>query len=149
MIKRDPQEIADFFGCEVLVNPFSEAAILNADDESGYCIGNLKKGTVVSCKNYDRATMNVIFEPQRKQRNPDNKDGSYYQDSENSDNKHQSEVHMHKEYVLLGEFSPSELCVKVNEYLGRGFKLYGKPWTGPDCGSCGYIHYQAMVRGLE
>ena len=149
MIKRDPQEITDFFGCEVLVNPFSETANLYADGDSGYCIGYLKKHTVVSCENHDKTT--IIFEPQRKQENSENKNRPCYQDFTDSDNNapHQSEVHTHREYVLLGEFSPSELCVKVSEYLEKGFKLYGYPWTGPDCGRCGYIHYQAMVRGLE
>ena len=60
---------------------------------------------------------------------------------------HQSEVFIGERYVLLGEFQPSSLMQKVEDYLNKGFKLYGNPWTGPDS-NYGYIHYQAMVRGL-
>ena len=149
MIKRDPQEIADFFECKVQVNQCTNNVFLwdSSGDIRG-CVGCLEHQIVHKS---NMADGKLTYEPQKKHENSDNKDGSYYQDFADSDNNapHQSEVHTHREYVLLGEFSPSELCVKVSEYLEKGFKLYGYPWTGPDCGRCGYIHYQAMVRGLE
>lgn len=154
MIKRDPQEIADFFGGYVAqecitgdFRIFSEKPVLLSDDEfhveNVWCTPGKP-----NCKEIfiDKAFINIpenhnfcmCYEPQGKS-----------EENHNNTAPHQSEVHTHREYVLLGEFSPSELCVKVSEYLEKGFKLYGYPWTGPDCGRCGYIHYQAMVRGLE
>ena len=156
MIKRDPQEIADFFGVYVAQDNdesgiwnifFNRPVLINGYwfDESE---GKLYSGTYITAlvsvpEDHDYHT---IYEPQTKDAIEVFK--SIQERGKNSA-PHQSEVHTHREYVLLGEFSPSELCVKVSEYLEKGFKLYGYPWTGPDCGRCGYIHYQAMVRGLE
>ena len=145
MIKHNPQEIADFFGCKVQVNPYTFSAHLwDANDEIKECVGILKHQIVFKS---NMADGKLTYDPQEKQ---ENKDGPCYQDSENSDNNapHQSEVYIEAHYVLLGEFQPDTLMQKVEEYLNKGFKLYGNPWTGPDTGSYGYIHYQAMVRDV-
>lgn len=145
MIKRSPQEIADFFGCKVQVNPYTFSANLwDANDEIKEGLGYLNHKLIHMSNTADD---NLTYEPQEKQENSGNKDGSYYQDSENSENKHQSEVHIGARYVLLGEFNPYELMRKIDELLNDGFKLYGNPFVGPET-SYGYIHYQAMVRGL-
>lgn len=155
MIKRDPQEIADFFGCKVQVNPYTFSAHLwDANDEIKESVGYLNH-QLMHMSNMDDDKFR--YEPQEKQggqeetlSNSDNKNGSYYQNFEDSDNNapHQSEVYIEDHYVLLGEFQPDTLMQKVEEYLNKGFKLYGNPWTGPDTRSYGYIHYQAMVRGI-
>ena len=148
MIKRDPQEIADFFGCKVLVNPFSEAANLNADDDSGYCIGYLKKHTVVSCENHDKTT--IIFEPQRKQRNSENKNNSCSQDYTDSDNNapHQSEVHTHREYCVIKNETPVGLSKQATKLIDKGYNPVGGIAIGYEYGACPRQYfYQAMVRG--
>ena len=148
MIKRVPQEIADFFGCKVKVNPYTyNVDLWDTNNDIKECVGYMKHHLVLTS---NMADGKLTYEPQEKQENSDNKDGSYYQDSENSDNNapHQSEVYIEDHYVLLGEFQPDILMQKVEEYLNKGFKLYGNPWTGPDTRSYGYIHYQAMVRGI-
>lgn len=61
---------------------------------------------------------------------------------------HQSEVHIGERYVLLSASDPKVLMQKVEDYLSKGFRLYGNPWTGPDEGHCSNLHYQAMVRGI-
>ena len=146
MIKRDPQEIADFFGCKVNVNPYTyNVDLWDTNNDIKECVGYMKHHLVLTS---NMADGKLTYEPQGNSLNSENKDGPYYQDSENSDNKHQSEVYIEAHYVLLGEFQPDTLMQKVEEYLNKGFKLYGNPWTGPDTGSYGYIHYQAMVRGV-
>ena len=190
MIKRTPQEIADFTGCYV------------AQDFDGSWMAYETKPTMNKYKKHwtlkdgvgamliiHRNMLDIpedhhwtkLYEP-----HPDNKSGAYYQKTPESDNKkdpidvfmdiqsrrnitresedinaesgenrqkpdlcpHQSEVFIHQEYVLLGEFQSNILMEKVNELLKDGFKLYGNPWTGPDVEDYGYIHYQAMVRGV-
>lgn len=156
MIKRDPQEIADFFGCEVQVHPYTNSVNLwapNGGIKEG--LGYLKHKLIHRSNTADDK---LTYKPQETQENSEgnspnseNKGGPCYQDFADSDNyaPHQSEVYIEARYVLLGEFHPGTLMQKVEEYLNKGFKLYGNPWTGPDTGSAGYIHYQAMVRGLE
>lgn len=95
MIKRDPQEIADFFGCEVQVHPYTNSVNLwdpNGDIKEG--LGYLNHKLIHMSNTADDK---LTYEPQEKQENSGNKDGSYYQDSENSDNKHQCEVYANKE----------------------------------------------------
>lgn len=150
MVRHSPQEVADFFGVYVAQdnegkwwNLFSDKPQL----ESNCWYAELGDGGVdygIDITDFINAPANhdwrTLYEPHTYETTHEKRMDSA---------PHQSEVHTHREYVLLGEFSPSELCVKVSEYLEKGFKLYGYPWTGPDCGRCGYIHYQAMVRGLE
>ena len=61
---------------------------------------------------------------------------------------HQSEVHVHREYVLLAEFSINNLELKVNEYLGKGYTLYGNLLSEADWNGDNYRLIQAMVRGI-
>lgn len=148
MIKRDPQEIADFFGCKVKVNPYTyNVDLWDTNNDIKECVGYMKHHLVLTS---NMANGKLKYEPQGNSLNSENKDGPCYQDFADSDNNapHQSEVYIEDHYVLLGEFQPDILMQKVEEYLNKGFKLYGNPWTGPDTRSYGYIHYQAMVRGI-
>ena len=153
MIKRTPQEIADFFGCYVFQSGEEIKSWLISRDKPTrrehawaytWNIDIIVIGEEFVSVPADH-DWTKLYEP--RPLDSDNKDSSYYQKTADSDNKHQSEVHVEKEYVLLGEFHPGTLMQKVDELLKDGFRLYGNPWTGPDS-SCGYIHYQAMVRGV-
>ena len=151
MIKHTPQEIADFFGCYVakrnnlsLWTLYSEKPALKGGgwEAPSFTIkGDLHSSLVNVPADHDWMH---LYEP-----NPDNKSDGCYADKADSDNKPNrlGEVYTHKEYVLLCEFQPGPLMQKVNELLQDGFRLYGNPWTGPDS-NYGYIHYQAMVRGV-
>ena len=162
MIKRDPQEVADFLGVYVAQDEDGDWYIFCEKPElNNSC--NVWSGGWYMLLNPDIIAIpkahnwRLLYEPQGKQEksegnslNSGKKDGSCYQDFADSDNNapHQSEVYVGERYVLLGEFNPDTLMQKVQEYLNKGYMLYGNPWTGPDTGSYGYIHYQAMVRGL-
>ena len=163
MIKRTPQEIADFFGCYVFEaetegdfyvtkqRPIKDCDcyVIRAGDEA---LGISSEFIRLTIGHYQSR----LYEPHGKEGkteedfpNPDNKSNACYEDQADSDNKPNrlGEVYTHKEYVLLCEFQPGPLMQKVNELLQDGFRLYGNPWTGPDS-NYGYIHYQAMVRGV-
>ena len=154
MTKRSPQEIADFFGCYVVqdgddvgryFHAFSERPTLTTDED--FRIRNVwcTPGKL-DCVNWfisiecvevpEGHDYHILYEPRmQKPEKPDHAS-------------HQSEVHIGERYVLLGEFQPGALMQKVDEYLDKGYRLYGNPWTGPDSINYGYIHYQAMVRGV-
>ena len=139
MNKRTPQEWADITGCYVVrdrgrgcFDLYEEKPEINTKEgwweDTGGNVGCLPRGAVdVDLDTHDWTT---LYEPRKADNAP-----------------HQSEVFIGERYVLLGEFQPSSLMQKVEDYLNKGFKLYGNPWTGPDS-NYGYIHYQAMVRGL-
>ena len=143
MIKRTPQEIADFFGCYVAQDgignfkAYSEKPEFVLEDErygvrNVWVMANKPEGVFEYITNLVDAPkyhdFHILYEPHLPDSAP-----------------HQSEVYTHREYVLLAEFDPSLLVSKVNEYLDKGYTLYGNPWTGPN-DSYGYLHYQAMLR---
>ena len=150
MIKRTPQEIADFFGCYVFQGHDRDSFYMtkgkpgwNGADFTLHCDGMLSlidKSVVDIPADHD---WTHLYEPQKKDPIEVFKDIQSRKESA----PHQIEVHVEKEYVLLGEFQPDTLMQKVDELLKEGFRLYGNPWTGPDS-NYGYIHYQAMVRGV-
>lgn len=146
MKKRHPQEIADFFQCYV------------AQDGTGHFQMYSEKPTFIM-EDQDFGVENVwcmVGKPQGRTEYitsfvdiPEDHDfHTLYEPSKPKDKApHQSDVHLGDRYVLLGEFQPSDLMRNVEQHLNMGFKLYGNPFVGPDT-SYGYIHYQAMVRGL-
>ena len=163
MIKRTPQEIADFYGCYVAQDKsgdwylYEKAPVADLSEaiwrDGGRSAETPHEAFMAVPENHD---WTKLYEPQGNQGkteedfpNPDNKSNACYEDQADSDNKPNrlGEVYTHKEYVLLCEFQPGPLMQKVNELLQDGFRLYGNPWTGPDS-NYGYIHYQAMVRGV-
>lgn len=157
MRKRTPQEIADFFGCYVARDVDRRWHIFKEKPELklGYYRKEntfIKNGIylnpeLINADNvYDKV---ILYEPQ-KTISPESTVINEKSDENCQKDDlcpHQSEVHIGDRYVLLGEFHPSELMQKVEEYLNDGFKLYGNPFVGPDT-NYGYIHYQAMVRGV-
>ena len=144
MIKRSPQEIADF----------CQGYVFNSCSASSWVVTPDKPKIVNGEWTWDHDSILWFTLPVYTLDVPVNHHWTHlyepnYQKPTDSDNKpdHLGEVYTHKEYVLLGEFQPNVLAQKVNELLQDGFRLYGNPWTGPDS-SYGYIHYQAMVRGV-
>lgn len=74
MIKRrGPQEIADFFGCKVRVNPYTyNTDLWDANDEIKGCVGYLNH-QLIHMSNMDDDKF--MYEPQKKQENSGNKGG--------------------------------------------------------------------------
>lgn len=152
MIKRDPQEIADFFGCKVQVNPYTNNTDLwDSNGDIRDCVGYLDHQIVLKS---NMADGNSTYEPKEKQEksegnspNSENKNCPCYQDFTDSDNNapHQSEVHTHREYFVV-EAGLDELASHfekiIHEMLNEGWKLQG--------GICvdNARYYQAMVRGV-
>lgn len=138
MNQHTPQEWADITGCYVVRDQLRERFTLFKNkpeinhEEGLWCqVGDWGELPVEAVpKEFKALDWTILYEPRKADNAP-----------------HQSEVFIGERYVLLGEFQPSSLMQKVEDYLNKGFKLYGNPWTGPDS-NYGYIHYQAMVRGL-
>ena len=168
MIKRDPQEIADFFGCKVKVSPSTNYVVLW--DTNGYvneCIGYLNHQIVPKS---NMADGKLTYEPQPVDAN---KNRPCYQDFTDSDNKkdpievfkdiqkrkatapHQSEVHTHKEYKILSEelysygagYGVDLLSEKITKLLNEGWIPYGNPIISA-YNKDDWKVYQAMVRGV-
>lgn len=159
MIKREPQEIADFFGGYVAQNRNGKWHLFYSsepyiDDMYGTWEDDAL-GIYIDFKLIDVPEghdWQTIYKPQKKQRNSDNKNRSCYQDFVDSDNNapHQSEVHTHREYSIVCSSDPTEVIRKVNELMNKGWKCYGSliieslPETYDDSS----YFYQAMVRGV-
>ena len=143
MIRRSPQEIADFFGCYV------------AQDEAGNWFLYQDKPALIneswsvpenSILLLNEELINVpvnhhwrcLYEPRmQKPEMPD----------------HASEVFIHKEYVVADGNRIQDLSKKVNVLLNHGWKLQGGVAVEYLPESDGYkegseIFYQAMVRGV-
>lgn len=171
MIKRDLQEVADFFGCKVKVNPSTNNVVLW--DTNGYvneCMGYLNHQIVLKS---NMADGKLTYEPQEKQEKSENKNSPCYQDFTDSNNKkdpievfkaiqdrknsatHQSEVHTHKEYKILSEnlyfyedgYDIDLLSRKITKLLNEGWMPYGNPIISA-YNKDDWKVYQAMVRGV-
>ena len=161
MIKRLPQEIADFTGCWVAQTPTGHWFIAKKRPllrSYGWFIRienryDLPDGFVNVPEGH---SWDYLYEPQGKEgkteedspyftetADSDNKEAPYSGKQADSDNKHQSQVHVHQEYAMLSYYSSESLTKAVNGFLGDGWKLYGNPFAGEAC------LYQAIVRGLE
>lgn len=140
MIKRTPQEIADFFDCYVVQDGSTgvfkaysekpefvmedpefgiENVWIGKDGESAYIAG-----LVDVPKNHD---FHILYEPSKP------KDKAL----------HQSEVHTHKEYIIVGGCNNRISLEKdIGNNINNGWKLLGG--VAVDDG----LFYQAMVRGV-
>ena len=160
MIKRTPQEIADFFGCYVAqdgngywhmfnmkptlikstcVNPNVKAWYLNDHDCVRYAC--LYEGWVDVPSDHD---WTHLYEP-----HPDNKSDGCYADKADSDNKPGER----KEYAIVEGKRTQDLAGKVNVMLDHGWNPQGGIAVEYLPESDGYkegseIFYQAMVRGV-
>ena len=155
MIKRDPQEIADFFGVYVAQDNdesgiwnifFNRPVLINGYwfDESE---GKLYSGTYITAlvsvpEDHDYHT---IYEPQTKDAIEVFK--SIQERGKNSA-PHQSEVHVHSEYKTVTGYSLPEFDRKVNAAISEGWKPLSMA-IFPVVPSIGTVYYMAMVRGLE
>ena len=134
MIKRSPQEIADFFGCEIEIVSYEKAIALW---ETGKikCFGRIGLEALISSDS-----------EWKKSYKPRNADSVNKPD-------HSSEVFIHKEYVVAEGSRTQDLSKKVNTLLSHGWKLQGGVAIEHLPESDGYaegsaVFYQAMVRGV-
>ena len=152
MLKRDPQEIADFFGCYVvqdaddswLLFEDKPVKINSAKCWDGEFSGRIYQELIDYTKLQDEA---VIYKPQ-----PIDaiKVFKSIQERKNSA-PHQSEVRTHKEYEIIVKVGPHavwELRAEVNRAIECGWSPLGgisvsHSHEGNPC------IYQAMVRGLK
>ena len=164
MIKRTPQEIADFYGCYV------------AQDKSGDWYLYEKAPAIdlskaiwtdggVSTRGMSNIFMDFpeghdwtkLYGPQGNQgktegdfpysaetADSDNKQDAYSGKPADSDNKasHQSQVHVHQEYDLVSAVSKPSLISTVDSMMRNGWE----PQGGASYSSG--LYYQAMVRGV-
>ena len=160
MIRRTPQEIADFFQCYVAQDESGEWYMYKdkpiRNEDSGIWVGSIEEPLRITYMTVEIPSdhdWTILYEQRPYSEKPAdsiNKEAFCSGKAPDSENKpdHASEVYIGERFVLLGEFQPPALMQKVEEYLDKGYRLYGNPWTGPDVERCGYIHYQAMVRGV-
>lgn len=144
MIKRSPQEIADFFGCEVQVHPYTNSVNLwdpNGDIKEG--LGYLNHKLIHMSNTADDK---LTYEPQENQEKSDSdkEDSSCYQDFADYDNNapHQSEVHTHKDYIILWADNRMKLAMDVVDNMTDGWEPLGGVAVDQA------FFYQAMVRGV-
>lgn len=170
MIKRTPQEIADFTGCYV------------AQTATGYWFLSEEKPPLrsygwITRDRYDLPDgfVNVpeghswdhLYEPQGKEgkteedfpyftetADSDNKQDAYSGKQADSDNKeapHQSQVHVHTEYCIVININPVGLSERVHELISEGWRPLGGVAVEHLPKSEGYVeeccYHQAMVRG--
>ncbi len=167
MIKRTPQEIADFFQCYVAQQGCGDWTLFNKrpslrknfgmmgwemnDHDNGYSW--IINGWVDAPADYE---WTHLYEPQGKEGKTsgnfpcsDNKSKVCYSDQAASENKpdHTSEIYTEKEFKLIPAFDPARLEAMISDYLNDGFTLYGNPFVVEDR-KYGPMIIQAMVRGV-
>ena len=148
MINRTLQEIADFFDCEVEINPNSGTAALWKNEEGDramVCIGELVlKYMLPSNGDLEK----IVYWPDLSAK-PTGSEGSS-KTAITTNAPHQSEVHTHKEYEIIVKAGPHavwELRAEVNRAIECGWSPLGgisvsHSHEGNPC------IYQAMVRGV-
>ena len=149
MIRRSPQEIADFFGCYIakrnnlsLWTLYSEKPELNGDGWKGSPLmirGDLHPSLVNVPPDHD---WTHLYEPQKKDPIEVFKDIQSRRESA----QHQSEVHVEKEYMIVTahkEIDADTFAEGVMIWIRAGWK---------PCGGISFdkkgCPYQAMVRGV-
>ena len=173
MIRRTPQEIADFFGCYVAqdeddagryFHAFSERPTLTTDEDFGIrnvwctpgkpdCVNwfiSLECVEVPEGHDY-----HILYEPHPAYANAYEtheermENARITHDTPHPDNKpdHASEVYTHKGYQLVYSDTPAGLSDAVTKLIGRGWSLYDSPFAMPY--GAEFYHYQAMTRGLQ
>lgn len=159
MIKRDPQEVADFLGVYVAQDEDGDWYIFCEKPElNNSC--NVWSGGWYMLLNPDIIAIpkahnwRLLYEPQGKQEksegnslNSGKKDGSCYQDFADSDNyaPHQSEVYTNKEYCVVAASDFESLKKRVQNMMNSEWK----PQGGIVVEHLKEVFfYQAMVRGI-
>ena len=154
MIKRTPQEIADFFQCYVAQDKdgdwymYKDKPMRNED--RGIWVGSIAdplRIPYMTVEIPDNHFWTILYEPQSA--DSDNKEASYSEKAPVSENKpaHTSEIYTEKEFKLIPAFDPARLEAMISDYLNDGFTLYGNPFVVEDR-KYGPMIIQAMVRGV-
>ena len=168
MIKRTPQEIADFWQCYVAMDKngewyaFSKKPELGSvnpsrwDNEDESCQYVCITGFVECDTDHD---WTKLYEPyDSRMQNPfyaladefitKAKKAGFLDDDTAP---HQSQVHTHQEYQVIADPDASNLFSRVNRLLADGWRPQGGIAVEHIDGEndSGYILYQAMVRGLQ
>ena len=151
MIKRSPQEIADFFGGYVAQNrngkwhlfyssePYMDDVYGNWEDDALGIYIDSKLIDVPEAHDWQ-----TIYKPQ-----PIDVIEVFKSIQERKDSApHQSEVHVHSEYKTITGYSLPEFDRKVNDAISEGWKPLSMGMF-PVVPSIGTVYYMAMVRGLE
>ena len=148
MIKRTPQEFADFFQCYVAKNKvgswFMYSTKPKINEGCGWWTSDTGKDDVLipdrfieTPKNYD---WKKLYEPQDINEKTENLGRNCQKDDLCP---HQSEVHTHKEYIIVGGGdNRMSLARTIVNNMDEGWKLLGG--IAVDKG----LFYQAMVRGI-
>lgn len=169
MIKRTPQEIADFFGCYVAMAADGTWYITTEKPEKNtfdwkiqrYNRWHKIKDFMIDVPSDHDWTK--LYEPQGKEgkteedspyftetADSDNKEAPYSGKQADSDNKHQSQVHVHQEYDVIYAEYPERLSIEVTQLIHEGWKpVGGIVCLPPAHREDSETFYQAMVRGLE
>ena len=174
MIKRTPQEIADFFGCYVLMSVSGDWYITTEKpdkDTLNWKIQRYNRWHEIIDFMIDAPVdhnWTVLYSPDsrtnqqadegispergdagsyfRNSMHPDNKVESYYADLPDSDNKHQYEVHTHAEYRIVTAHKEID-----PESFAKGVMAWVERGWVP-AGGISFDKqgrpYQAMVRGV-
>lgn len=146
MIKRTPQEIADFTGCYV------------AQDFDGSWMAYEIKPTMNKTKRYwilkDSVGAMLIIHSNMLDI-PEDHDWTQLYEPQNITQQsdlclHQSEVYVQKEYRIVQALSAEELAAKVANMMENGWKLQGGVSAQPLSDADDNLHtfHQAMVRGV-
>lgn len=168
MIKRTPQEIADFFQLYVVRQPngcvwngFSEKPKFHESCNTWLSVGKgtvltINSGLIDSPENCD-ANWTHLYEPCVRN-TCENEDENARITQEPSTNPaslcpHQSEVHTHREYAVIEAKRAHDLANKVNVMLAYGWEIQGGIAIeylpeSDDYEEGGEFFYQAMVRGV-
>lgn len=141
MIKRTPQEIADFFGCHIVQDAdlswllFQEkpVKIESAKVWGGEHSGRIYQELIDVPEGHGWYT---IYEPSKPDKAP-----------------HQSEVHTHSEYTVEHSYQLNPLISRIKCLMNDGWKPQGGIEVEHLPKSEGYAddacyYYQAMVRGI-
>ena len=159
MIKRGPQEIADFFGCYVAQDEdggwymYKDKPMRNED--RGIWVGSIDdplRIPYMTVEIPDNHFWTILYEPQpysEKSADSNNKEASCSEKAPVSENKpdHTSEIYTEKEFKLIPAFDPARLEAMISDYLNDGFTLYGNPFVVEDR-KYGPMIIQAIARGV-
>ena len=157
MIKRTPQEIADFFGCYVLMSVSGDWYITTEKpdkDTLNWKIQRYNRWHEIIDFMIDAPVdhdWTVLYSPNYgNEPHADNKGEAYYADQPESDNKHQYEVHTQKEYKVVCYTYENSLNEAITSMMSEGWKPQGSiamVYLG-EIYSPPIMFAQAMVRGV-
>ncbi len=149
MIRRTPQEIADFFGCYVFQGRARDNFYMTKGkpewNGADFCLHSDGMLSLI-----DKAVVDIptdhdwthLYEPKMVSA----------ETAHTTDTPHLGEIYTHREYCIIAENKPSELMSKVTEKLDDGWALAGGIAVEHLSSNEGYVQecllYQAMVRGV-